>query len=251
MTKLFDNMTTDGLEETDDRLGGFQPLDTDMYDMTIKAMYAGQSDSGARSMTIIGDISGQEHRETIYFTNRNGDNFFLNKNDNTKKVPLPGFTTVDHLCLVATGSPLAEQEVDDKVVNVYDRDAGKELPKTVPMLTAAIGQTVRVAILRILQNKSKKEGNSYVDTAETREFNEIDKVLDPESRMTVVEALNGAEEATFHDAWLDRNKGKTRDKRTIKDGEAGQAGQAGRPGKPAPSADKPPKKSLFGDKQAA
>lgn len=248
MSKLFDNLTTDGLEEADDRLGGYQPLDTDIYDMKIKALYAGQAESGARNMTIIGDIDGREYRETMYFTNRNGENFFLNKNDPTKKVPLPGFTTVDHICLVATGAPLAEQETEDKVVNMYDREAGKEVPKSVPMLTAALGQTIRVAIQRVMENKSKKEGNSYVATPDTIERNEIDKVFDTTTRMTVVEALNNAEEATFHDAWLERNQGNVKDRRTIKDGEGGTAG---RPGKPSPSADKPAKRSLFGDKKAA
>lgn len=244
MSKLFGNLGTDGLEEAEDRIGGFAPLDTDAYDVTIKAMYAGQSDSGAQNVTVIGDVNGREYKETIYITNRKGDNFWLN--DAKKKVPLPGFTTIDHICLATTGAPLCEQETEDKVVNIYDRDAGKEVPKTVPMLTGPLGKTVTLGILRILANKSKKEGSGYVDIAETREFNEIDKVFDTESKMTVVEAQNGAEEASFYTAWTDKNRGNTRDKRTIKDGETGQAGR------PTPGgAGKTERKSLFGGQKAA
>lgn len=254
MNAMFGTLTTDGLEEAEDRIGGgFQPFESDAYEAEIKAMYAGQSQGGAHSMTVIADIGGKEHRETIYFTNRKGENFFLNKDDKTKKVPLPGFTTVDHLCLVATGSPLSECEFEDKVVQVYDYDAKREVPKTVPMLTAAIGSKVGLLLLKILENKSKKEGDEYVDTTDTREFNEIDKVFDIESRMTVVEAQNEVEEAIFVDSWIDRNKGQTRDKRTIKDG--GDAGNSGRPGaaanKSAPAAGNGASKtkSLFGNKK--
>ena len=106
---FFKNLSSDGLEEAQDRLGGYQPLDTDIYHGVIKAMYAGQAASGAMNVTVIVDLNGKEYRETVYITNKNGENFFLNKQDKSKKVPLPGFTTIDDICLIATGSPLAEQ----------------------------------------------------------------------------------------------------------------------------------------------
>lgn len=243
MNAIFGNLTTEGLEQAEDRIGGFQPLDSDVYDATIKAMYAGQADSGARNITVIADIGGREYRETIYITNKKGENFFLNKNDNTKKVPLPGFTVIDHICLVTTGKPLAEQMTEDKVVKVYDREAAAEVPKSVPMLVEALGKPVSLGVIRQLENKSKKDSSgNYVDTEETREVNFIDKVFDTESKMTVVEALNETESADFYIAWIERNKGNTRDKRTVKDG---QGGQSGRPGA-APQAGAKERKSLFG-----
>ena len=250
MNAIFGKLTTDGLEEVTDRLGGFQPLDSDIYTGNIKAMYAGQSQGGAHNVTVIAELGGKEFRETIYITNKKGENFFLNKNDPTKKVPLPGFTTIDDICLVATGKPLAEQPTEDKIVNVYDPDQQKEVPTSVPMLVDCLGQEVSLAILRVLENKSKKDGNgNYIDTAETREVNTIDKVFDPGSKMTVVEAKNEATEAVFHDAWLEKNQGNARDKRTIKDGEGGNAGNSGRPGsKPAAASGGAERKSLFGNK---
>lgn len=250
---LFGNLKTDGLEETQDRLGGYQPFETDIYTGPIKMAYSGQSTGGARSVMLIAEFGGREYRETIYVTNKQGQNWFANKDDPKKKVPLPGFTVIDDICLVVTGAPLAEQEVEEKIVKIYDPEAKKELPKSVPVLTALIGQTVSLGIVKLLENKNQKVGNDYVPTADTRLSNTIEKVFHTETRMTVAEARNGAESAGFWGAWLERNKGQVRDKRTVKDG-VGGAPVSGRPG--AAAAATPPmgggapaqRKSLFGQK---
>lgn len=248
MNALFGSLTTDGHEEVTDRLGGFQPFDTDVYAGNIKAMYAGQSDKGARNVTVIADLGGREYRETIYITNKKGENWFKNKQDPSKKVSLPGFVTIDDICLIATGKPLNEQATEEKVVMVWDRDAGKEIPKTVPMLVDCLNQPIKLGIVRQLENKNESDGNGgYTPTADTREVNFIEKVFHPEMNMTVVEAKNGADSATFHDAWLERNKGQVKDKREIKDGEGGNAGRpAANNNRAAPQAgQQQQKKSLF------
>src|SRR5690349_11112487 len=130
MTGMFGNLSSEGLEQSSDRLGGFQPLQTDAYDMDIKVAYAGKSSGGAQSVTLIGDIDGREYRETIYVTNKKGENYFLNKDDQTKKVPLPGFTIVDELCLVTTDAPLSAQATEEKIVKVWDPETKSEQPKS-------------------------------------------------------------------------------------------------------------------------
>lgn len=253
---VFGGLTNDGLEETQDRLGGFDVFETDIYSGQIKVAYAGQSPGGARSVTMVVDFNGKEYRETVYITNKAGQNFFLNKDDKTKKVPLPGFTTIDDICLVTDGKPLHEQNAEDKMVNVYDPDAKKELPKSVPVLIDLIGKTVSLAISKVIENKSVKQSDgSYANTAETRTVNTIDKVFHTETKMTVAEARDGKETGAFWDAWIKRNKGKERDKRTIKDGQAGQVGRPGagktHTGPPQAGNSQAPKKSLFGDKKAS
>jgi hypothetical protein len=257
---LFGNLKSEGLEEATDRLGGgFGAIETNIYSGIIKALYAGQSAQGARNVTLITDFGGREYRETIYITNRAGENWFAAKDKDGKatgkKAPLPGFTLVDDICLIATGKPLAEQEAEDKVVKVYDAEAQKELPKSVPMIVEAIGKPISLAIQKTLENKSVKEGDVYVPTAETREVNNSEKAFDTDTKMSVVEAKAGAEKPAFWDAWLEKNKGKTRDKRTLKEGEAGAAGappKARAAGSATPPAanQAAPRKSLFG-KQAA
>ena len=247
---LFGNLKSEGLEDSQDRLGGFAPLESGVYDGVIKAMYGGTSTGGSTSVTLIADFGGKEYKETFYVTNKKGENFFFNKDDKTKKVPLPGFTVVDDICLIATGEALFQQETEDKVIGIYDYDQKKEVPTTVPMMTALLGQKVSLGILKIIENKNEKSGDEYVPTAATRELNNVDKVFHPELNLTVAEARNGvdAADAKFKDAWTERNKGVTRDKRTIKDGEAGSATRPTRAAGAAPAAGATPTKSLFGKK---
>lgn len=241
-------MTNDGLEEAQDRLGGGFLLETDAYEAEIKVAYAGQSAGGARNITIVAEAGGKEYRETVYFTNKKGENFFLNKDDNTKKVPLPGFTLVDDLCLVATGTGLADQDTEEKQVKVWDPEQKKELPKAVPVLVNLIGKKVGLTIVKSTVNVNEKDGaGNYVPTAKTREENNIDKVFDIDSRMTVAEARDGRE-AGFIDAWVVKNKGQTRDKTTKADNDNGRTGRPGA----APQAGAAPAgaRSLFGAKKA-
>lgn len=246
---LFDDLKTTGLEESQDRLGGYRPLDTDGYEATIKLAYTGKSAKGARFVYLAADINGAEYRETIYVTNQKGENFFLNKDDKTKKVPLPGFTTVDDICLCATGKPLAEQATEEKQVKVYNPDTKTEEPKAVPVMVELLGKKVILGITKQLENKSDKVGDVYVPNADTREINFIDKVFDVETKGTVAEARRAqkGDKVTlgdFHTAWVERNQGQTRDKRTIKDGSAN--GSAGRPGASSPpQAGGGERKSLF------
>lgn len=245
---MFGNMTTDGLEQAQDRLGGFSLKETDIYPGTIKAAYAGKSEGGAMNITLIVDLAGSEYRETIYISNKKGENFFLNPQDNTKKVPLPGFTTINDICLIAVGKPLSEMGTEEKVFNVYDKDAKRELPKTVQMLTELIGGKIALGIVKSIVNKSEKDAAGvYQPTAETREENTIDKVFHPEEKKTVAEAVNG-QDGGFWDKWLEKNKGKTIDKRKVKDGQAGSSSR------PAPAAGgqssaAPARQSLFGGKK--
>ena len=245
---IFSNLTNEGLEETTDRLGGFQIRATDIYPATIKAAYAGQSDGGARNVTIVVELPDGEYSETIYVTNKKGENWFLNQNDKSKKVPLPGFTTIDDICLVTTGKPLAEQDSEEKVVKIYDFDERKELPKAVPMLVDLIGQTLFLGIVQQTVDKNQKNESTgeYEPTGETRDENVIEKVFHDPTKMTVVEARHGATEPDFFEKWLSKNKGIVRNKAK---GADGKGTQSGRPGGGAPQSGNGGQKktySLFG-----
>lgn len=222
---LFKGLSDQGLEQAQDRLGGFQPLNTDIYLATIRAAYAGKSAGGAVSITILADIGGREYRETVYVTNKQGENFFYNPQDKSKKVPLPGFTVINDICLIAAEKPLSQMDTEEKVINVYDPEQKKEMPKPVQMLVDLIGKTVALGIVRQLENKTEKNNEgTYVPVAETRESNFTEKVFHPELKLTVVEATNGKDKPEFWDSWLGNKKDQVRDKRTIKDGQAGAKG---------------------------
>lgn len=244
---LFGNLTTEGLEENQDRLGGYSPLETDVYAGKIKVAYAGQSAKGAHFVTVLADFGGREYRETIYVTNQKGENFFVSKDKDKKKVALPGFTTIDDLCQVTTDKTLSQQDSEEKMVNIYDPDLKKEVPKSVPVLVELTGKDILVAIKKTMVDKTVKEGDEYVPTGESRDENSIEKVFHPTLRVSVVEAKEG-KDAAFIDAWIERNKGKTFDKRQNK-GDVKQ----GRPGSTsAPtSGNGTARKSLFGGNAAA
>lgn len=244
---VFGNLKSEGLEKQEDRIGGFSLLNTDVYQGKIKLAYAGKSNAGAQNVNLVLDLNGREYRETIYVSNKKGENWWIN--DNNKKVPLPGFTTIDELCLVTTDKPLSEQETEEKMVKVYDYEQKKEIPTSVYVLVELLDKPVRVAIYKNTESKNKLEGGVYVPTAETRETNTIEKFFHEPTGMTVNEATDGATEATFINSWLERHKDKVKDKRdrALRDGSSGIAGRPG--GSEAPAASGGERKSLFGDKK--
>lgn len=238
---IFNKLDDTGLEQTEDRLGGYSPFSTDIYHSKIKLAYAIESSGGAAGVVFVADINGREYRETLWVTNKKGETFYLNKNDKTKKVPLPGFEVVNTICIMTTEKPLKEQATEEKMVNIYDYDLRKEVPKSVQVLVDLLGKDVYLAITENLVNKTEKRGDEFVPIADTRIENSIEKVFHYPTKMTINEATSEKPEATFFDAWSERNSGNQRDRRSIKDG--GSGGTAGAPQAGA-SGSKP--KSLFG-----
>ena len=242
----FGNLSSAGLEETQDRIGGFRVLESDAYTGEIKMAYAGKaSGSNAQSITVLLAHDGGEYRETFWITNRNGENFYTKDG---KKIGLPGFSIIDDLCLVTTNKPLAQQTTEEKVVSLYDYDAKKEVPTSVAMLVELLGQKVTFGIQKHLKNKQAKDGNGvYQDTADSREENVTDKIFHFPSNLTVVEARKNIQTPTFYGAWVEKNKGQTQDRRSIKDGaSSAQGGRAGAPPK-SNGAAAPKTASLFGN----
>lgn len=252
MTKMFGNLTGENLEQAQDRVGGGrEALPSGVYDAVVKMAYAGAARSGAQFVQLILDINGQEVRETVYVTNKKGENFFVDKNDSSKKHPLPGFTLIDDICLFATEEALADQETANKIVKIYDFDARTDVPTEVPVLTGLLEKPIKVALLRRIENKEKKgDDGNYHPTNETRTINVIEKALHPETGRTVNEYRHGVETAEYQGAFLkrwldDEGRGKDDDRSTKVAGGAGTTG-TGRPGAAAGGAAASPKKKLFG-----
>ena len=222
----FDNLTQDGLEESGDFLGSGGPMESGVYDATIKMAYSGASPKGAKFVAVHLDIDGREHRETIYVTNRAGENFYTRDG---KKVPLPGFTTANDLALLSTGQALSNQDFEEKVIKLYDFNSRQEVPTKVPAITSMIGKTVKVGLLKVRENKNKlnEQTNQYEPTEEERVFNSIDKVFHAESGKTVSEFTAKMDEASFLPKWSDKWTGQLRDK--YKKVEGGSSG-TGMPG---------------------
>ena len=242
MSNVFGNMSTEGMEEQGDSLGGFQTYDSDIYLADVKAFYAGKArESNSQNVTVILTLPGnKEYRETIYVTNKNGENFY--KNDNDKKVILPGYQLADSIAMMTTGKPLNQLTAEEKVVNVWDPEESKELPKAVQMFTEVLGNKIYAGIVKEIVSKTVKgQDGKYHPTDETREQNRIDKFFHSESKQTMTEAKDGLE-AGFFDKWLEANKGQVKNKAKGNKGTNGKAA----PQSNAGSGEK--KTSLFGNK---
>lgn len=245
--KMFGNLTGDGLEQTGDRLGGGGVRESGAYEGKVKLVYAGKaSSSNAQSLTILLDLNGSEYRETLWVTNKKGENFFPDKQDPTKKVPLPGFVMADDLCLLTTGLPLSEQIFTEKVVNIYDYDQKKEVPTNVQVMMDLIGKPIIAGIVKQTVDKTKKNESTgeYDPTGETRDENVVEKFFHADTKKTVTEFRTEQDEPVFYSKWVEKNAGKTRMKAKGVQGKAGAPGRApaAAPGAGAPKASK----SLFG-----
>ena len=183
--------------EATDNLGGFTLFDSDIYLATVKTAYAKPANSGALGIGLVLDINGKEYRETMYVTNKSGENFYKTKDG--KKV--------------ATDKPLCQQSEGTKKIALYNAELKKEVPTDVTELSDLAGKQVYVAILKKTENKRvfNTNTNSYDLSEETRDVNAIDGFMHNPTKLTKFEAEHGKTEPEFFNKWLEKNKGKVRD----------------------------------------
>lgn len=242
-SKLFSNVKTEGVERSEDRTGSsFSLFESDIYEAIIKAAYiTDASTSAAKALNLIFAIGDKEYRETIWVTNKNGECSFVDKR-NGKNTFLPGWQMANDIAMMTAECEFADCEFEDKVIKLYNKELKQETPTSVPMCLGMLEQKLLIAIQkRIVNKQEKKDDGSYVDTNESKEENVLDKVFHPDTRQTLSEAIDGRE-AGFYDKWLDTNKGKTRDARKNKSGEASK------PSAKATEASAKARPSLFGKK---
>lgn len=190
MGKLFSGLTTEGTEKIEDRLGGGRHIfSTDVYEnVTVKLAYAAKYDSGAQYVTMIFDIDGQELEISETITNSEGQNFYTKDG---KKNQLPGFATINDICLTVTGEELSDQDTEERQIEVWSFEEKKKVRQARDVLTALVGATASIAVRKVIKNKQqktdeKKNGKTvYVDTAEEVTINDVYKSFHPESRRPV------------------------------------------------------------------
>ena len=98
--------------------GGFRPLDTDAYEMTINNAYFDKSSGGAMSLNLdLSNSKGDKLRTTIYITSKAGRNFYFVKDKSGKpteeKQYLPGFNIANAICLLTVGTEIADLRIWD------------------------------------------------------------------------------------------------------------------------------------------
>lgn len=210
---MFNDLTmSNDIQKEKDVIGGSRVLESGLYNLTVKVAYGGQSSGGAKFLQVVAQTDdGQEYRETLYVTNKKGENYYLDKSNN--KVYLPGFNTAEGLCALAAGKHLNQATFEQKVIPVYDYDQKKEIPTNVPVCIDLIGKRITAGIIKQTVNKTVKDGQgNYQPTNEKRDENFIDKLFHIDSGMTVAELTAKATESAFKQQWADKFTGVTRDK---------------------------------------
>lgn len=251
MGKLFAGLSSKGLEEAEDRLGGGRRIfDTDVYEnVDVKLAYAGASPGGAKYVSLVFLIDGAEYEETIYITNSKGENFFERDG---KKQQMPGFVTINELCLTATGSELEDQDTEERQIEVWSYEEKKNVRQARAVLTDLTGAKATIALRKATEPKTRKTDRMkdgkpvYEDTDEDRTINEIVKCFHPETRASVSEIKRAqkddkAIEAKFIEDWTEKYRGTVYNKR-----KGGGSSKGSTDGAPKSSGEtEKPKSSLF------
>ena len=187
-------------------------VDSGVYQGTIKNAFIGKSSGGATSVSLEVKLdSGKTIFETIYVTNREGNNTY--EKDGVIGY-LPGFLTVNQIALFATGKDLyeLEPEMEERIVKQYDSKAGKQVDKPAMVIVPLLEQPILVGIKEVRENKTKAgDGNKRITLAEDRVYNTIDKVFHPSTFHTQAE-LEQEKEATYIATWQKDNEGKLDDR---------------------------------------
>lgn len=244
---LFAALATDKSISTEkDSVGGSrESLASGLYPCTISMAHVTTSAGGAMGLVLtLKTETGSEIKQTLWMTSgtaKGGKNYY--EKDGQKNY-LPGFNHANSLCQLSVGKEISEIEPETKVLSLYNFEAKAEVPTKVPVLMELLGKEILVGLIKQTVDKTaKNDSNVYVPTGDTKEENEIDKFFRAEDRMTTAEILAKAAEASFVNAWDQKNTGKTRNKAK---GDAGTAGAPRNSGTTAPAASKKPATSLFG-----
>lgn len=221
-------VNSDQLAEQTDSIGGRQLFPSDIYDAVISCIYLTESKGGATGAVVDLKIQGKDYRETVWFTNRNGENFYISKQDGSKQ-GLPGWNLMDamSMCSIGKGFLAALGSREEKVVKVYDYESKSEQPTNVPVVMDMLNAKVKVGLLHQIVNKREQDATgAYVEVDETREENVIHSVFHPDTRKTYSEMKNNAD-ATFADKWLAKFKTGAPLDKSKKTGNAPSAGKTG------------------------
>lgn len=198
-----------------DTVGGFAPWETDLYKATIKAAFLDSFASGSKYIDLTlelvneqGDTRQYNERVTVWSDKTKGP-YYIDKKTGKKKA-LIGLNQMNSLGELLCGKKLQDSVFETKVHKVYSADAKAQVPQEKATLVEWTGKTIHVGLQKVISNKQVKSGNDYVDSAEKREDNQVDKYFD-EDKKTLLELQNN-KPAEFYQDWVKANKGRDRNK---------------------------------------
>ena len=119
--------------------------------------YLDKSKGGANFIKLnCEDADGNTHRQDIYFTNRNGEEFYVKDGE---KNYLPGYNQLNSMSMLICEKPLKGLPSEEKTVNVYDFEQKKEIPLPKEVIMEWINKPIKLGILNILDDKNVKNSD--------------------------------------------------------------------------------------------
>lgn len=202
------------IKQEKDSLGGGFIWESGAYPVTIVMAYAGKAASGANSMNF--EFKGEDgriYKDVEWVTSGTAKGGLPYYEKDGVKSYLPGYNIANAIALLAAQKELSELTFEEKLVKIYNKDAGGDVPTKVDVAVELLGKQVIVGLLKRTENKSVKDGaGNYQMTDEPREVNLVDKVFHAETKKTIAEYRAKAEEASFYQPWVDKNTGVTQDR---------------------------------------
>lgn len=187
-------------------------VDSGIRTMKIDMAYFDRSKGGAIALKLVlKDTNGPFiQRDTLWVVSGDAKG---NRNTYTdgegQEHYLPGYNLANSLCRIANQKPLNQQTVEEKTIKLWDYNQGQEMPTKVQCVTSLLGAEVQVGIVKKRENKRALQAGVWVDTAEVKEKNEVDRFFDAQGR-TAHEAADDAE-AEFIKEWKNRYEGQVVD----------------------------------------
>jgi len=209
---------------------------SDIYLMKVIHAFLKEADSGAIGVQLTmkhSDKNKTEFNTTIYISSgkTKGQKTYFEKNG--KKFPLPGYTQINDLCLIASNGKLnlGTAPKTKKTVEVYSFTEGKKVNIQADVIDVLTGAIIKVAIARKRVNKFK----GGKPTSEVTEKNEVATFLTRDGK--TMREVNSNSAAEFADKWLLKNKDQVIDEVTVIGNTTSGFAQAGAGATQAPVAD--------------
>jgi hypothetical protein len=212
MNNDFLNFNTGGAKQETESVGGGRTLfDSAVYPATIKQAYLDKYDSGARFASVTLEINGKDYEERLLLSNGKGESFWTDNDNNPQQYS--GLTRLEELVFAAGFANIQSVGLSPANIRTWDKDAKAfVLKQHQTVLTNLHGKQVAVALLKLNQNKQKKnpQTGKYDKLNEAEEINQIDKFSNMQGQ-TLLEMAKNVNPPQFMTAWKEKWTGKVKD----------------------------------------
>lgn len=224
-------------------------LESEIYTCTVKMAYMSESSGGAKTLNLsLETADGRVVDNKVYLTSgrAKGQKNYSVSNKTGERNYLQGFNLGNSLAALSIGQPIGNVELEDKVLKIWDNDLKEEVPTTVPVFAALLGQPIVAGIKQkivdaVTNVAAEGELAQWKPNGKVKEINEFDKFFRASDNLTTAEILAGITEGDYINTWRTNNAGKTIDESTVPSGATQSAAALS-----TPEAVAKPQQSIFG-----